>query len=139
MPKKKSTASITEDKIKKKRNLKRNKKRGNLYECTIAKELRDLGFTGVVTSRSESKSMDDNKVDLIDTEHKLPFNAQLKATIKTPDFFGIKKECPFVDKPFIIFWKKTRPTDSTFRAEGELVMLEKSYFYELLKKSYENL
>ena len=45
---------------------KQNKQRGNNFERKIAKDLRDLGFTQVVTSRSESKSTDDNKVDIID-------------------------------------------------------------------------
>lgn len=90
-------------KEKKSRNLKRNRARGNAYEVQIAKELRDLGFTGVVTSRSESKSIDDRKVDLVDVENKLFFNPQLKATINTPDYFGILNSCPFKDKPFVIF------------------------------------
>lgn len=60
--------------IQKVRNLKNNRKRGNSYEVKIAKELRELGFPGVKTSRSESKSMDDKKVDLVDTEGKLFFS-----------------------------------------------------------------
>lgn len=118
---------------KKKRNLKNNRNRGHNYERLIAEELRELGFPGVVTSRSESKSMDDKKVDLIDTENKLFFNPQLKATIKTPDYFGIAKECPLKDKPFVIFWKKIKTTESTFRSEGEIVMLPKAFFYDLIK------
>ena len=55
------------EKIKRKRNPKNSRSRGNAYERRIAQELRDLGFTGVVTSRSESKRMDNAKVDLIDT------------------------------------------------------------------------
>lgn len=101
MPRKKSTENTNVEK--KKRNLKNNRNRGHNYERLIAEELRELGFPGVVTSRSESKSMDDKKVDLIDTENKLFFNPQLKATIKTPDYFGIAKECPLKDKPFVIF------------------------------------
>lgn len=131
MPRKKSTENINVEK--KKRNLKNNRNRGHNYERLIAEELRELGFPGVVTSRSESKSMDDKKVDLIDTENKLFFNPQLKATIKTPDYFGIVKECPLKDKPFVIFWKKIKPTESTFRSEGEIVMLPKTFFYDLIK------
>lgn len=78
--------------------------------------------------------MDDKKIDLIDPEGRLPFLPQLKATINTPDYFGIEKECPIKDKPFVIFWKKVQPTDSTFRAIGEIVMLPKKFFYDLIKK-----
>ena len=133
MQKVKSNPNLKTEKEKKKRNLKRNKARGSDYERVIAQELRDLGFSGVVTSRAESKSMDDKKVDLIDKEEKLPFYPQLKATIKTPDYFGIQKECPLKDKPFVIFWKKIKPTTSTFRSDGEVIMIPKDFFYELIK------
>lgn len=125
------------DKTKKQRNLKNNKRRGNLYECKIAKELRDLGYTGIVTSRSESKSMDDMKIDLIDKHNKLPFYCQIKRTIKSPNYFEIKNACPLNDKPFVLFWNAQKPTDSTFRSIGEVVVLDKQFFYELLK-SYNN-
>lgn len=131
MPRKKLTENTNVEK--KRRNLKRNRTRGHDYERLIANELRELGFPGVVTSRSESKSFDDKKVDLIDTEGKLFFNPQLKSTINTPDYFGIAKECPFKDKPFVIFWKKIKPTESTFRSEGEIVMIPKTFFYDLIK------
>lgn len=61
-----------DEKVKKRRNLKRNRARGNDYERKIARELRELGFPGVVTSRAESKSMDDKKIDLIDKDDLLP-------------------------------------------------------------------
>lgn len=131
MPRKKSTENANVEK--KKRNLKNNRKRGNAYEVLIAQELRELGFPQIKTSRSESKSMDDRKVDLIDLDNKLFFYPQLKATIKTPDYFGIEKECPLKDKPFVIFWKKIKPTESTFRSEGEIVMIPKTFFYDLIK------
>ncbi|MBO7211824.1 MAG: hypothetical protein J6V44_12570 [Methanobrevibacter sp.] len=79
-----------------------SKKKGNRYELKIAHELQELGFTGIVTSRSESKKMDDNKVDLIDTEGKLPISIQLKCTQSTPSYFKIQDECPIKDKPFCI-------------------------------------
>ena len=123
----------TETKEKKQRNLKRNRARGNSYECKIAKELRELGYTGVVTSRSESKAMDNMKVDLVDMENKLPIHSQIKAVIKYPNYLEIKKACPLKDKPFVLFWSIIKPTESTFRSAGEVVILEKSFFYELLK------
>ena len=133
MAKKKEKALNTETKEKKQRNLKRNRARGNSYECKIAKELRELGYSGVVTSRSESKAMDNMKIDLIDTENRLPINCQIKSTIKYPNYLEIKKTCPLKDKPFVLFWSVIKPTESTFRSEGEVVILEKSFFYKLLE------
>ena len=94
-----------------------------------------MGFN-VVTSRSESKVMDDKKVDLIDKDGRLPY-LQLKRTIKTPDYFAIKKACPLNDKPFCVIWNKQVGTEKTFRSVGELVMIDKQFFYNLIKKYYE--
>lgn len=88
---------------KKKRNIKANKRRGSDYERQIAKELRELGYSGVVTSRSESKKMDDMKIDLLDTKNILPCHIQTKRTIKYPNYIEISKSCLLKDKPFVLF------------------------------------
>lgn len=125
------------EKVKRKRNPKNARSRGNAYERRIAQELRELGFPGVVTSRSESKRMDNAKVDLIDTENKLKCLLQLKLTQATPNYFKIREECPIKDAPFCIIWNKTKPTESTFRSEGEVAILDKDFFYKLIQKYYE--
>lgn len=135
MKKQKSTSKEKQEKV---RNLKRSRARGVAYEQQIAKELRELGFEGVVTSRAESKTMDDNKVDLIDKNDQLFFYPQLKRTGKCPNYFSIEEACPLKDKPFVVFWNYQKPTEKTFRSGGEIVMLSKAFFYELIKK-YGNL
>ena len=110
----------------------RNK--GHRYETKIAQELRNLGFTDVVTSRSESKSMDDKKVDLVDRSGKLPCYKQLKNTVNTPQYHAIKKECPLKDKPFIVIWNKQVKKEKVFGSAGEVVIMDKDFFYELLSK-----
>lgn len=110
----------------------RNK--GHRYETKIAQELRNLGFTDVVTSRSESKSMDDKKVDLVDRSGKLPCYIQLKNTVNTPQYHTIKKECPLKDKPFIVIWNKQVKKEKVFGSAGEVVIMDKDFFYELLSK-----
>lgn len=124
------------EKPKRKRNPRNARRRGNNYETRIAQELRDLGFEGVVTSRSESKRIDDAKVDLIDTQNELGCLLQLKLTQATPNYFKIREGCPIKDKPFCIIWNKTKPTESTYRSQGEVVMIPKDYFYELIKNYY---
>lgn len=124
------------EKVKRKRNPKNSRSRGNAYERLIAQELRDLGFPGVVTSRSESKRMDNAKVDLIDTEHKLKCLLQLKLTQATPNYFKIREECPIKDAPFCIIWNKTKQTDATYRSIGEAVILDKDFFYKLIQNYY---
>ena len=130
---KKETKS-NESTSKKKRNGAYNKRRGNSYETKIAKELRELGFTGVVTSRSESKRADDNKIDLIDTENKLPFYPQLKRTINTPQYFKIREESTVDPEKFVLFWNKQEAKETNICSVGECVILDKKFIYELIKQ-----
>lgn len=103
MKKEKSIELPTEEKPKKKRGMgARNKAKGNEYERKIAAELRELGFPGVVTSRSESKIADANKVDLIDTEGKLPVNIQLKKVMNFPQYFKIREESTVDPETFVL-------------------------------------
>ena len=117
----------------KKRSGKYSKTKGSNYERKIAKELQELGFTGVVTSRAESKKMDDQKVDLIDTEGMLPISIQLKCTQVTPSYFKIQEECPIKDKPFCIIWNKQEKREINCVSAGEVAMIPKEFLYELLK------
>lgn len=98
----KTEISNNEVKQKKKRNIKANKRRGSDYERKIAKELREMGYESVVTSRSESKSIDDAKVDLIDKNNELPCYFQLKRVMKYPNYLAIDKECGLKDKPLVL-------------------------------------
>lgn len=122
----------TEVKEKKKRNIRANKRRGSEYERQIAKELREMGYD-VRTAREQSKALDDQKVDLVDMRGDLPFNAQLKRCIKYPNYIDIRKSCPLKDKEFVLFWNVQKPTESTFRSEGEIVILDKKFFYKLIE------
>lgn len=85
----------------KKRTGKYCREKGNAYERKLAKELTELGFD-VVTSRAESKNMDQNKVDLIDKSNKLPLNIQVKRTKATPNYFTIRSESTVDPKSFCI-------------------------------------
>ena len=112
--------------------------KGHSYECKIAAELRELGFEGVVTSRSESKSMDDNKVDLIDKNGILPCNIQLKCTKATPQYFKIREESTVENKSFVLIWNKQETKLVNICSVGEVVMIDKQFFYELIKQYLKN-
>ena len=116
------------------RNGKYCRQKGHSYELKIAKELREIGYKGIVTSRSESKRMDDNKIDLVDIENKLECYIQLKNTVSTPQYFTIESGCSLKDKPFVLIWNKQVKGNTNFKSEGELVIMPKDYFYKLIKK-----
>lgn len=121
------------EKPKRKRSKSYSRTKGHSYETKIAKELRDLGFTEVVTSRSESKAMDDNKVDLIDKSDKLPCKIQLKATQSIPSYFKIRSESTVDPKEFVIIWSKQEKREVNIVSVGEAVIMDKSLFYKLIK------
>lgn len=120
--------------IKRVRSKSYSKTKGNAYEVKIAKELRNLGYEGIVTARSESKSMDDKKIDLIDTKDEFPYYVQLKCTQVTPAYFQIKEACPLKDKPLILMWNKQVKKTTNICSVGEVVIMPKEVFYELIKK-----
>lgn len=79
----------------------RNKRKGSTFEVKVNNDLKDLGFN-TVTSRSESKKTDNNKIDIIDLDNTLPCNIQTKYTSTTPSYFTIREQCTDKEKPFCI-------------------------------------
>ena len=53
---------------------KNNRKKGNLLEQQVARDMRDIGYTFAKTSRQASKLLDDCQVDLAF----IPYNVQTK-------------------------------------------------------------
>lgn len=137
MPAKKEIDDIIKDeKPKRKRSTSYSRNKGNAYERQIVNELKELGFAGCVTARSESKSMDNKKVDIIDTEGKLPCYLQLKKTQNTPSYAKIKDDSGLTDKPFCLIWNMQEKKEVNCVSKGEIVMIPKEFFYELLRTSY---
>lgn len=116
----------------KKRSKSYSRTKGHKFEQKIAKELQELGFN-VVTSRSESKSMDDNKVDLIDKDNKLPCAIQLKATQAIPSYFAIRNQSTVLNEDFVILWAKQEKKEVNICTVGEAVIMDKQLFYKLIK------
>ena len=110
---------------------KKNKNKGSGLELEVIKQLKDIGFEGCVSSRSQAKNIDNAKVDIVDINDELPTHIQCKYTQNTPSYFGIKDECPLTDKPFTIVWKKA--TNDGTNSPGTVAIIDINFFYELLK------
>ena len=108
------------------------RRRGHAYETQICKELNEIGFD-CVTSRSESKSTDDNKIDIIDKSNKLPCYIQIKRTQTTPQYFKIRSESTVPKNKFAIMWNKQVAKEVNICSDGECVIMDKQLFYELIK------
>lgn len=116
--------------VKRSKTAKRNRRKGNAYELQIIHELTDLGFRGLKSSRSESRNLDSNKIDIAETEDHLSCYIQCKATMNTPNIEEISEKCQIKDRPLVIFWKKQKVNSR----QPEYVLLPKDYFYKLLVK-----
>ena len=112
----------------------RNRSKGNRYELQIIHELTNLGYKGLKSSRSESKNLDNAKIDIAETEDKLPCYVQCKATANTPNIEGITDACPIKDRPLIIFWKKQKSNEK----QPEYVLMPKDFFYTLINGNINN-
>lgn len=116
-----------------------NRNRGNNYERQIVNELKDLGFESVVTSRSESRNLDNKKVDIFDPEDNFPYYIQNKAYQNYPKLHElIDGEDVCKKKPLMVFHKKVVKKGTRFYTEGEYVSMKKEEFYKLLIQAYGN-
>ena len=84
---------------------KRSKQKGSQLELDVIHKLNEIGYN-TVSSRSNSKNLDNAKVDVDDLIGNLPVYIQCKATQTTPSYFKIAEECPLKDKNFVVIWKK---------------------------------
>ena len=106
-------------------NAKKSKQKGSNWEYELRDKFKELGFEDCVTSRGESKRIDNSKIDIISDS--LPFYCQAKNLQNNPSYWNIESECPLKDKPFVVCWKKS---DEQGKA---LAMVPIEFFYELLK------
>lgn len=108
---------------------KNSKNKGSKLELDVIHKLNELGFN-CVSSRSQSKSLDNAKVDIYDMDGTLPTYIQCKATQQTPSYFKIKDECPLKDKPFTVIWKKQ--TNDNTNSPGTVAIIDVDFFYKLI-------
>lgn len=111
---------------------KKSKAKGGSWELEVAHNLREIGYPNIVSTRSESKNLDNAKIDLVDPDGLLECNIQCKYTANMPNYFTIRDACPDKEKPFCIAWKKA--TNDGSNSPGAVVVMPISYFYELIKR-----
>lgn len=120
---------------------KRAKSRGSGWEYKIRDNLKKIGFKNIVTARGESRNADNNNIDLVDLDNKLPVSIQAKSYKSCPDYNSIRQGCDVIDKPFVIGWQNSN-CDDWFAArklskdipiEKELFLVPADFFYKLLE------
>ena len=117
-----------------------SKNKGSAYERQIVKELKELsGNENICTSRSDSKRLDDMKIDISDPDNVLPCYFQLKKTQNTPNIKKINEEVGKKDKPLCILWniQQKKEGNVNITSAGEYAIIPKEFFYNLIQ-AYSN-
>lgn len=105
----------------------RNRTAGNNYERLCVNRLKDRGYPDIVTSRAESKNMDNRGVDIFGPS--IPYHVQCKNTVKDVKYHELLNEERLpTDKPLIIFHNKTEKKGKVFRKVGEYVIMHYETF-----------
>lgn len=116
---------------------KRNRQRGNNYEVKLVNELKEItGNENLCTSRSESKNLDNCKIDICDPDNVLDFYLQAKCTQAIPQIKKINNEVGKKDKPLVIMWNAQELREKNQVSVGEYAIMPKELFYQLLITQY---
>ena len=104
---------------------KKSKNKGASWETEIVEHLKQLGFTDACRAASESKKLDNNKVDIAGN---IPVAIQAKNTQTLPNYFNIRKECPD-PRPLCLLWKKAATSENS---PGSVAVVPIDLFYKML-------
>ena len=119
-----------------KTNGKRNRAAGHGYELKIIKELKELVpvFKDAVSSRSESRNLDDKGVDIANTPG---YSVQCKNSKTNPNYVELLNDLNNVGSLRgtikVILHKKTKKAKANFIPVGEYALLTKQDFYNLVR------
>lgn len=117
----------------------RNRSAGHSWERDLVKLFRSIGYPHVVTSRSESKSRDDQKIDLINKDEykngRLPYNVQAKNTKGHLAYGKIMAEIPHVPNVVnVIIHNQTEKVGERFVTRDRFAILRLDDFITLIQQ-----
>ena len=113
---------------------KKSKSKGRDLEYEIVEKLKEIGYANVCRSAGESKTLDNNKIDIADPSGELEVAIQAKHYSNFPNYFTIKEECPD-PREFVLIWKKSAQAGES--SKGTVAVMDVNFFYKLLE-SYHN-
>ena len=109
---------------------KKSRNKGSGFEMEIVNRLKEIGYSNVCRSASESKKLDNNKVDIADPSNELEFAIQAKYTQNLPNYFKLQESCPD-PRPFCLLWKKAADVGSI--SDGTVAIIPIDLFYQFVK------
>ena len=114
---------------------KKSKSKGRDLEYEIVEKLKEIGYANVCRSAGESKTLDNNKVDIADPSGELEVAIQAKHYSNFPNYFAIKEECPD-PREFVLIWKKSAQAGES--SKGTVAVMDVNFFYKLLESFHTN-
>ena len=125
--------------IRKKTNGKRNRAAGHSFELEITAAFKQAGYLHVITSRSESRSRDNMKIDLINKDERvtgrLPYNVQCKNVVGKIDYHKILSELPKeADIVNVVLHKQTQRVGTRFIVRDKFAIMYQEDFFKLVKE-----
>lgn len=110
----------------------RNRTAGLNWERTVINDLKKIGFSKAVSSRSESKNRDDAKVDACFTGN---YNFQMKNVKGKIDYHTILAEMPVEENINVIIHKMTKKSagKKNFIEVGKYVILKYEDFLQIVE------
>lgn len=108
------------------------RKKGHAFELAVAERFRSAGFSDCVTSRSESKRMDDLGVDLMYTD---PYLVQCKAVERLGAVHDILGRMP-TDGIRLVFHKRNRKGVTVTMTEEDFWRLVNGKMSEYEKEAH---
>jgi Restriction endonuclease len=117
-------------------NGKRNRSAGHSFELECVNKLREIGFKHVVTCRAESRSRDNQGIDIINkdegTHGRLPYNVQCKSytgKIAYQKVLGIIPKVPEIIN--VIMHRQTEKTEKRFVVRDKFAILYLDDFFKM--------
>jgi len=114
---------------------KKSRNKGSQLETDVVNKLKEIGYTGVCRAAGESKKLDNNKIDIADTNNELEYAIQCKSTQNLPNYYTIRESCTD-PRDLILIWKKTAEENSI--SKGTLAILPVDLFYKFLEHYHKN-
>jgi hypothetical protein len=103
------------------------RQKGANYELATIKRWHGLGWEQAVSSRSESRRLDDKGVDIC---YLNPFNVQCKSWERAPSYHDVLASMPKDGNYNVLFHKKNR--------RGTVVVLTEEDFFKIVKLLVDN-
>lgn len=111
-----------------------NKQRGNKYELECITALQPYYKDKLYSTRSQSRNLDNAKVDITNSGLTLNINYQVKTTSINPNYLEILDSMPTDDKPNVVINRRTKKAARNFVNQGDLVVMSLQDYLKFLEK-----